>query len=41
MTTVHLAAITVGFAPQPSESADPADGRFAPIVLKKSFLVDD
>src|ERR1700674_2067786 len=26
----YRAAITVGFAPQPSESADPADGRFAP-----------
>jgi hypothetical protein len=30
MTTVHRAAIAVGFVPQPSESADPADGRFAP-----------
>jgi len=36
MTMVHRAAIMVEFAPQPSESADPADGRLAPIVLKKS-----
>ena len=28
MTTVRRAAIAVGFVPQPSESADPADGRF-------------
>jgi hypothetical protein len=41
MTTVHRAAIAVGFVPQPSESADPADGRFAPIVLKKSVLADE
>ena len=38
MTTVHGAAIAVGFVPQPSESADPADGRFAPrqAAIRKS-----
>ena len=35
MTTVHRAAIAVGFVPQPSESADPADGRFAPTTAIK------
>ena len=37
MTTVHRAAITVGFAPQPSECADPVNGSFAPeAAIRKS-----
>jgi hypothetical protein len=43
MTTVHRAAIAVGFVPQPSESADPADGRFAPqasVPEKSAFDLD-
>jgi hypothetical protein len=39
MTTVHRAAIAVGFVPQPSESADPADGRFAPEAAGRKYLL--
>jgi len=38
MTTVHRATITAGFAPQPSEGADPADVRFAASSGPSLFL---
>jgi hypothetical protein len=41
MTTVHRAAITVGFAPQPSECADPVNGSFAPeAVIRRSNVIE-